>query len=1381
MEHNPTTKAMLLSLNCARGEAATYAVLDFVSRSTNYLIVLLQEPWLNSNKEPPPMTGFDMFLPTPCSPKCATYIRKSAGLRPTLAFNEGDCFLGIRLSPRPPPHHTTNTQPQERGGIEDRDGIGNRNRGAINKINKINTKRDGKRRERGQSRTPPPDTMTIDPGPFTVYNLYSPGRQQAVCHLFHGFKPDRNAIICGDLNSHHRMWYGNKANRHQKHLSSDVGLAEGLVDNLLRLSLKLRNKPGKYTHFPRNGSSPSVVDLTFTRGRPEILSWSLGDDFGSDHRSSHLHIQLQTPPPHTRLAWSKANWPRFSQEVREAGLEFDNLTSPQEVERAAENYTASIKAAIQAAIPTIKPNSRKRIRGWWTRELDIISQSLREAQERSRQDPTNLDLATVARKMRNHRRNEVRAAKQSYLMLKLQTTGPQEVWKVLKGAQPAHTKAIPDLDGQSDFADKCNRLRSALFPQPTQGNAIPQLKPATADLTNEFDGITSTEVTRAIERCNKNSACGDDKLPYIAIAKAHQSQPSLLPQLFTASLQTGCFPGAWKHANCVVIPKGGKRDPHTAKSYRPISLLSNVSKVFEKLVARRIALASLATGALCNTQFGAIENRSAVDALFALTHPASTALEVPNSQRGSKAPRLDRPTLLANDIQGAFNNTDPERLVQIMRARKLPAYLANWTTSFTSSRTMSFCFDNCIETAKPYDSGLPQGSPVSPVLFLIYAQAMMEAPSYLKDKDVSYMDDDGALQLSTTQPYAVRRLQERMQLRIERGSQLNLPYDIAKAGLIHFWPRRSNQRPADPSSLPPVRMGDAVVKPSASIKHLGVHLDDTLSFHNHADAAASAGYKCLGQLAALRHSHRGLSAYTAIHLIKTALLPKMLWGSPVWWTGSQHILGRLEPVYHRALRWATGLPDFVPLRKLFAVSRCPPLHCTLNYLSARYAARLLFTSSDHPLRQYVGLKDRRITPAWLSEMRPREQEVVHYPTLRNPLSLVARLLGAGDILEETEQPGPRPAPPFKVQIPTIPPATTTTTHTDPPTEEVDMNARKATKHTEIITSLPTGSLLLYTDGSKLNDQSCGSGWIVGHPHEIPHAPQASGFCSLGKKAEVFDAELHAIQEGLLHILHKMAATAENIIICADNQAALTTLTKGNPDNWEYARNTLTLIAQLVEKGSRVSGLWTPGHCGIPGNELADRLAKQGANTAVRCPHARATKSWLYAAIQQQQIGDWNRRTNADKKFEIKPSTTFPPELRTLGPVTTRALFQLQTETTPSDPHPSKSPEQCRCGKALTSKHILLECPVFADARMDLFNPKINTSTDISIGDIRYNPSSTAALVLFMRRTGLGFTSTLKDQTVGPPSQADQDDPGSQEDWDDREVGPILGLAMDLRI
>lgn len=171
----------------------------------------------------------------------------------------------------------------------------------------------------------------------------------------------------------------------------------------------------------------------------------------------------------------------------------------------------------------------------------------------------------------------------------------------------------------------------------------------------------------------------------------------------------------------MVNPKGGRRGCHAPKSYRPISLFSNTSKLFERIVARRIVRAAIQTQALASTQFGAVENRLAIDALFTLTHPASKVLAIP--KKAGKL-RPDRPTLLVNDIRGTFNNTDPARLTRTMETWFLPGYPSRWTASFTAHRAMSFCLDGQIEEPRPYDSGLPQGSPVSPVLFLIYAQAI---------------------------------------------------------------------------------------------------------------------------------------------------------------------------------------------------------------------------------------------------------------------------------------------------------------------------------------------------------------------------------------------------------------------------------------------------------------------------------------------------------------------------------------------------------------------------------------------------------------------------------------------------------------------------------
>ena len=98
------------------------------------------------------------------------------------------------------------------------------------------------------------------------------------------------------------------------------------------------------------------------------------------------------------------------------------------------------------------------------------------------------------------------------------------------------------------------------------------------------------------------------------------------------------------------------------------------------------------------------------------------------------------------------------------------------------------------------------------------------------------------------------------------------------------------------------------------------------------------------------------------------------------------------------------------------------------------------------------------------------------------------------------------------------------------------------------------------------------------------------FCNLGNKLEVYDAELHAIEEGLCQA-RVPTERPGRILVCVNNQVAFSTLTAGNLTNSEFARKALKTIKQLLSEGQTVSSLWTPAHCGIPGNELADALAK----------------------------------------------------------------------------------------------------------------------------------------------------------------------------------------------
>ena len=223
------------------------------------------------------------------------------------------------------------------------------------------------------------------------------------------FTPESDAIICGDFNSHHRMRYGYRSGEHHRQLSNDAGFANQLVEKITDLSLNLQNKPGLYTHFPRNNSSPSIVDLTFTRGQAtlDLLDWTLGNDFGSHHLSTHLHVCNRVTSTVPRLAWSNANWEKFANEVSHSGLDFSNLGSKGEIERALENYTNILHKAFDISIPKIRVTQYRKIRGWWNRELDQISENLRQLQARSQQDPANQELANTARMARNSRQNAI--------------------------------------------------------------------------------------------------------------------------------------------------------------------------------------------------------------------------------------------------------------------------------------------------------------------------------------------------------------------------------------------------------------------------------------------------------------------------------------------------------------------------------------------------------------------------------------------------------------------------------------------------------------------------------------------------------------------------------------------------------------------------------------------------------------------------------------------------------------------------------------------------------------------------------------------------------------------------------------------------------------
>ncbi|KAF7557551.1 hypothetical protein G7Z17_g571 [Cylindrodendrum hubeiense] len=217
-----------------------------------------------------------------------------------------------------------------------------------------------------------------------------------------------------------------------------------------------------------------------------------------------------------------------------------------------------------------------------------------------------------------------------------------------------------------------------------------------------------------VERVDASQHDSDEPRPLTSTTIIRACWPVIgdyIRWLYERCLCLGHHPKAFKGAEVIMIPKPGKRDLSSPRAWRPISLLSCLGKGLERLIARRLAFIAIDRKVLHKNQAGALTKRSAVDLVAALIHDIESALA-----RGLVV------TLVTMDIQGAFDTVLRNRLLQRLRQQGWPELLVRWMASFMTDRTARVHFQDAITLSSALECGLPQGSPVSPILFLLYTE-----------------------------------------------------------------------------------------------------------------------------------------------------------------------------------------------------------------------------------------------------------------------------------------------------------------------------------------------------------------------------------------------------------------------------------------------------------------------------------------------------------------------------------------------------------------------------------------------------------------------------------------------------------------------------------
>ena len=225
--------------------------------------------------------------------------------------------------------------------------------------------------------------------------------------------------------------------------------------------------------------------------------------------------------------------------------------------------------------------------------------------------------------------------------------------------------------------------------------------------------MSQDEIAAALAKSSSSAAPGPDTISYDVWKKVHKSCPALLTNLIGPLLQYGHHPSSLKKANGIVLDKPGKASYDSPASFRVIVLLETLSKIVERVTASGLSLRARSCGLLHPHQTGSHPGLSTFDATATLAH------EVRLLQH------LDlKVSSLFLDIKGGFDNVDPSQLSAALRAKGVHRYVIAWVSSFLTNRKCWLLFQGSPKVFSPVAVGTPQGSPISPLLFVIYVSPL---------------------------------------------------------------------------------------------------------------------------------------------------------------------------------------------------------------------------------------------------------------------------------------------------------------------------------------------------------------------------------------------------------------------------------------------------------------------------------------------------------------------------------------------------------------------------------------------------------------------------------------------------------------------------------
>src|SRR5579859_6063593 len=379
--------------------------------------------------------------------------------------------------------------------------------------------------------------------------------------------------------------------------------------------------------------------------------------------------------------------------------------------------------------------------------------------------------------------------------------------------------------------------------------------------------ITASQLRSAVEKLSPKKAPGPDEIPNRALTQCCEELKDHPLRLAQESFEIGHFPTIFKESTTLVLQKPRKPDYTRPNAYRPIALECTIGKVLESITAEMISYLIEAHGLLPPTHFGGRPCRSAEDAMMLLTENIYAAW-----RKGEIF------SMVFMDVAGAFNNVHHKRLISNLRKRRIPPKVIRWIESFLHGRSTQLAINGTQSTSFPTLAGIPQGSPLSPTLYILYNADLLELPhpSHSEHLALGFIADIEHGVTGLTAKGNAERLEELMSGAQEWEKKSGRQFERSKYILIHFtWNRRLETDAA-------ITINGTTIKPTEEAKYLGVLFDRGLKYHAHTNQAIRKGTQFALAIGRIARATWGSPFKYLRRLFTAVTAPRMDYAAVIW-------------------------------------------------------------------------------------------------------------------------------------------------------------------------------------------------------------------------------------------------------------------------------------------------------------------------------------------------------------------------------------------------------------------------------------------------------------------------------------------------------------------